>query len=939
MTRALACTVVVGAVLAMGVAGAAQSSTTINTIYIVPTSHYDFGFVDPPDAVRERAARHIDAVLRMADEDPRFRWTIESVWQVNEWLKRAKAPSSILPKDEARIARLVGYLKSGKIALSTSWGSMHTDFLGVEEMNRLCADYATLARSYGIESNFAVMDDVPGHPASVPSVLAASGVKYLLTGVNQAFMGGTSLAPGKLPFYWEGPDGGRVLTWISQGVRGGYVEGFTDFYLDPFTVDPYIGKTSYEIFNPNAPKGKPPLEIMEEGVSTLLKRYADAGYQHDAVLVMYAHDFIEPTDVKNVERAIDLWNGAHATPTLKIATPPEFFHDMEQRDGARLATTRGEWSGLWSEAKTLSPNMSALARYGHDHAPAAETLWSAIAMRRGIPHPVGSIRSIFDWLFTFDEHSGAGNTGWPGLNTRAALEEQNRQYATMLTRARNDIDALFESGLDILAEPAQVADAADGGTWPLLVYNALSWPRTDAVTIAPPRPGFVIMRVRRVPGGEVVPFDIMPDGTAVFLATDVPSLGYVTFLADVGTGAMLSRTTLSRVVEGTTVSSRYYRARMVDGNLTSLVALGSQTQRELVNARGLQRFDALQRTRGEAPASVPMPAFPQVVVERGQILDRIVITRERSPYERSIITLYHDLDRVDIRNEIDATALPFAGSSTAWHDAYYFAFPFALDPKTLAVYSEGQRGFRHLPDDLLPGARQDATTSQHVIAMADAQASIMLAHRQAFHFVFPGGKFPLAEATLLSKAFRHGNQADTHDLGIVQMTTGDIEPGLGTRDTFEYALRAGSAPFDPVAATRLGWEFNVPLRAKFVAQAPTSSSWSFASVDQPNVQILTIKPRATLMAERPVTSVPLTPQATEAFVVRVQEVAGRPRTDAKLTIASPQVIKSAASLSLTEDRVLAPLAAGSGRAPLDVTLGPYEVKSILIELIPPARAQ
>src|SRR5581483_4012013 len=219
-------------------------------------------------------------------------------------------------------------------------------------------------------------------------------------------------------------------------------------------------------------------------------------------------------------------------------------------------------------------------------------------------------------------------------------------------------DALFESGLDIVAEPAQVANAADGGTWPLLVYNALSWPRTDVVTIAPPRPGFVIMRVRRVPGGEVVPFDIMPDGTAVFLANDVPSLGYVTYQVDVGTGAMLSRTTLSRVFDGTTVTSRYYRARMTDGNLTSLVALGSQAQaqtqtptqtqaqgqRELVNARGLARFDALQRTRGDTPASVPMPAFPQVVVERGQILDHIVITRERSPYDRSTITLYHDLD-------------------------------------------------------------------------------------------------------------------------------------------------------------------------------------------------------------------------------------------------------------------------------------------------------
>src|SRR5213595_524721 len=63
-------------------------STPVKTVYIIPTSHYDFGFVEPPDAVRERAARHIDEVIRVAEADPDFRWTIESIWQVNEWLKR-----------------------------------------------------------------------------------------------------------------------------------------------------------------------------------------------------------------------------------------------------------------------------------------------------------------------------------------------------------------------------------------------------------------------------------------------------------------------------------------------------------------------------------------------------------------------------------------------------------------------------------------------------------------------------------------------------------------------------------------------------------------------------------------------------------------------------------------------------------------------------------
>ena len=79
-------------------------ASPIRTVYITPTSHYDFGFVEPPDAIRERAARHIDEVIRVAESDPEFRWTIESVWQVNEWLKRAKKPTSVLPNDKQKIA-------------------------------------------------------------------------------------------------------------------------------------------------------------------------------------------------------------------------------------------------------------------------------------------------------------------------------------------------------------------------------------------------------------------------------------------------------------------------------------------------------------------------------------------------------------------------------------------------------------------------------------------------------------------------------------------------------------------------------------------------------------------------------------------------------------------------------------------------------------------
>ena len=101
-----------------------------------------------------------------------------------------------------------------------------------------------------------------------------------------------------------------MLTWISQGKRGGYVEGLTDYYLDPYTLDPYTNKTPYEMFNPNAGP-KTDLQKMEEGVTELLYRYNGAGYKYYALMVMYAHYFVEPTNVSNLHREIDLWKKNH----------------------------------------------------------------------------------------------------------------------------------------------------------------------------------------------------------------------------------------------------------------------------------------------------------------------------------------------------------------------------------------------------------------------------------------------------------------------------------------------------------------------------------------------------------------------------------------------------------------------------------------------------
>ena len=161
----------------------------IQTIYVIPSSHWDLGFIAPPEEVLPRLKPHIDDVIANCKADPEFRWTIESVWQIREWLARTKDPKQI--KD------FIDLVNKGQIQVSAVFGSMHTEFMGAEQLNRIVYDMKSLEKQLGIKTEFAMMDDVPGFTLRLPQVLARSGVKYFVNGSNLFIGGGTSLSPGK----------------------------------------------------------------------------------------------------------------------------------------------------------------------------------------------------------------------------------------------------------------------------------------------------------------------------------------------------------------------------------------------------------------------------------------------------------------------------------------------------------------------------------------------------------------------------------------------------------------------------------------------------------------------------------------------------------------------------------------------------------------------
>ena len=481
-------------------------STPIKVIYVIPSSHWDLGFLRPPDEEMDVIKPHLDAVIRACQADPDFRWTIESGWQLRAWLARTH--------DQALVAQLGSLLQKGQIELSAADGSMHTEFMGSEELNRLAYGSRDPRTKLWKSRSVAMMNDVPGFSLRVPQVLARSNVPYMITGSNTFFGGGTSLA-GKMPIYWESPDGSKVLMWQTQGKNGGYTEGMADYFLAPNVEDPYLHKKFY----PKSWAGLSNLEIMQRGVDKLLQKYQQNGYQHSAVAVMYMHDGIGPEDELNgLLPSVRAWNSAGKQPRIVVATPLEFFTYLKTHDGSNYPTYRGDWSGLWSAVKLNSPAMSADARWLQDRLPRAETLWSLLNIS-GISttFPGNEIDDDYWKLFQYDEHNGAGQAGWPKVMTRAQVQEQNREYADDIMSARTSVNTLLNSGLLKLSHGTNMTTNRT-----VVVYNPLSWQSTQLVRVSAGTGKFL---VRDADTRQIVKSQTSLTGDLYFEATNVSTAG------------------------------------------------------------------------------------------------------------------------------------------------------------------------------------------------------------------------------------------------------------------------------------------------------------------------------------------------------------------------------------------------------------------------------
>jgi hypothetical protein len=669
-------------------------------VFYAPNEHLDVGYTDYRAKVAEVHARSMDDLMKVLAKHPDYRFNLDGSWIADQWLDLRTARHT---------AQLASHARAGQIGMNAFYCSIATEYPSLEENLRNLYTSKALEARYGIPFDFALVSDVPSASWAVPSILASAGIRYFANGGNQdrgpmAVHGHWNV---RSPFWWEGPDGQRVLAWFS---------------------------CHYHQFK--AIFGLPPaMESGKGGLARFLQAYQQTGYVPDAVLVYGTEVENLPTEYDDAS-FVEHWNGEFAWPQIVTCCFSDFFRYIEKHYAAGLPVVRGTGGSYWADNFGILAAATARDRANQRRAVTAETFAAlASALDPKVRYPRELDREVWRNLLLYAEH----NFGIGGLNDRPECDAAIgivKEKEDMTVQAEWDIDKILRRSLSQLADQTQT----DGQN--LLVFNSLSWKRgglancqVDAGTA-----------LTNVLTGQLVNYEVVAEKDGVqsirFWAEGVPALGYKVYRLGHGHA---QRARPPKQAAESIIENRFYRIALEPSRDAIKSIYDKELGRELVDpdspycaneylfvsgggtengrGRGAEDTRLMHPFHWLPPAELTIHHAEHGVldgVERTPWGQRIRLTASamHTPRIETEILLPDDEKRIEVRNVIQVDLL-FA------KQASYFAFPWAMTHPTFRY--DIPDGFVNPATDLLEGGCNDWFSIQHLVNVEDGTGSVAVA--------------------------------------------------------------------------------------------------------------------------------------------------------------------------------------------------------------------
>jgi len=764
-----------------------------STLHLTGNSHIDAAWLWPWTETVDAVKRTFGTALQLMNEYPNYTYT-QSAAQYNAWM------AAKYPEMNAQIKQRI---KEGRWEIvGGMWVEPDLNMPdGEAQVRSILVGKRWFQKEYGVDVRIGWNPDSFGYMWQLPQIYKRSGIDYFVT--QKMTWNDTNQLPFKL-FWWESPDGSKVLTYFPHDYANGN--------LNPVRLSNDLA---------TARKQAP-------GINEIMDLYGvgdHGGGPTRAVLDEGAH-WSQPDKV---------------VPKMQSGTAQSFFTDVEGKIAANSPSWDYEsiakgytppptpadgqisiptWkSEMYFEyhrgVMTTQANHKRNMRNSEMQAIDAEK-YASLAWLQGKPYPGDQLTEAWKKITFNDFHDLAAGSGIGIIYKDAQKDYDEVRWAT------NEIshDALHTLTADVDTKGAGV---------PVIVYNPLAWERSGEVTVDVQLPAAsangvsVVDAANHVVPSQILEKDSKTNSYKLLVNTkDVPSLGYTllhvvpgtkTFPSDLkADGLTLENSALKVVVDKQTgcITSIYDKKTKFEALAPGACGNQLQTFKDLP-----KDYDAWNIDPGTLDQFTPIDKVDSVeLVEKGPLHAAIRVTRtwQSSKFVQDI-TLAADSDEVNVVNDID------------WHETHVLlkaAFPLSATSDK-ATY------------EVPYGAIQRRTTRNNTWEQAQFEVPAL---RWA-----DLGDAQHGFSLLNESKYGYDDKDNVLRLSLLRSPTWPDPDADRGHHHFSFALYPHAGDWKQALTVRHGYEYNYKLRAMQV-EAHTGSmpaKYSYVSVKPENVVLTALK--------------------------------------------------------------------------------------------------
>ncbi len=432
----------------------APINPNVKEIIVIFKTHFDIGYTHRvKDVVQYYRTDMIDKALDIMDKTRDLPKAQQFTWTAPGWVM-AKVLENWPGQTPERHRRLEEAFKSGRFVSHAMPFSVQSQILFPEDVARSYESSSFVSRKYGLPLPYAAkMTDVPSQANILATGLAQGGIKFMHIGCNWP-SGDVNYPP---LFWWQGPDGSRVLTLYSP------TYGTTTGLGWPTEWGGNDGRVGRNLI----PPANWPYQVWPAIFVTL--------------------DNSGPPSPKEVKALLD--EAAKKMPGVKISVGRlEDFADAILPTHPDLPVIKAEAPDTWIHGNMSDPGGMKISRNINPLIPAAEGLNTQLKnWNIAVADITKDISKAYENVLLYGEHTwgGAGSINQYGEAFKKLSPESYKDLegswedkTDYIRATENIIQPLLASNLSVL-----VQNVNRGGKR-MVVYNPLPWSRSGWVEVS-----------------------------------------------------------------------------------------------------------------------------------------------------------------------------------------------------------------------------------------------------------------------------------------------------------------------------------------------------------------------------------------------------------------------------------------------------------------------